>query len=124
MLSKLSFTAVLIPAILAQTIELPPEIQEVADDLEDFSVLDIMKYERKVKSAFGNFESQLKEIAAQSTDELHQIESQADVVESACWSDVVQLSAESTQVDGFTMDQLFPNCVTEVKERYDSDMLD
>ena len=70
-----------------------------------------------LRDAFNDFLTELREIQGSRDQKLEEIEGQADTVEVETWRDTVQFTAEGTYFDGYSMCDLYPECVQQMKEQ-------
>ena len=67
---------------------------------------------------FGKFEVALEQISKGWTERLQEIEVEAEEVRKSVWMQSVQLQAESTFIDGFSLEELYPLCTEQMKGKY------
>ena len=70
--------------------------------------------------AFTRFQTELDSISADRDAKMGDIESDAEQVRKEAWISTVQVQAESTFIDGFSLSDLYPLCLDDFKQKYDS----
>ena len=76
---------------------------------------DLDSKKEEAQSAYSEFEEKVDEIKEVREADIGVLEEQVNEIELNTWVEAIQLWAEDMTIDGFTVNQLYPDCVNELQ---------